>query len=245
MKRASRRARGCSTVLTVVLILVGWSPTRAPIAGGGTSGVPGPTVTPSSVGQPMPQVGTSAPATVAERCRAPSGATATVRPVTFPAADGVRLAGAEIGTGERGVVTLHQNDGGLCGWLAYADHLASLGLRVLVLDHRCVGVPGRGGAPEPARRRRGRSPPSRLGGRADRQPARRVPRRGAGPRRGGFGSPDRFHIVAAISGALFDLDLGGSTARSAVPRITAPVFLAVADRDQSSDADQVGEVAAQ
>jgi pimeloyl-ACP methyl ester carboxylesterase len=56
------------------------------------------------------------------------------------AADGVRLAAATTGAGERGVVLIPElGRRGKCGWWDFAAYLAARGYRVLLFDHRCTG----------------------------------------------------------------------------------------------------------
>jgi pimeloyl-ACP methyl ester carboxylesterase len=57
----------------------------------------------------------------------------------FRATDGVRLDGAELGTGKTGVVLAHESPADLCGWVPYARVLSRAGFRVLLVDHRGFG----------------------------------------------------------------------------------------------------------
>ena len=63
--------------------------------------------------------------------------------VRFRAADGVRLIGVLLGSGQNVVVLAHQGGGGapgdLCAWIPYARALRAAGYRVLVFDHRAFG----------------------------------------------------------------------------------------------------------
>ena len=80
---------------------------------------------------------TPPPAQPSIRCGAPERH-ATV--FTFRTTDGVRLDGAIVGSGPRGVVLVHESgSAGLCGWWPYAVRLASSGLRAMVFDLRCYG----------------------------------------------------------------------------------------------------------
>jgi predicted alpha/beta hydrolase len=57
--------------------------------------------------------------------------------------DGVKLDGAIVGAGTRGVVLVHESGSvGLCGWWPYAVRLANRGLRAMVFDLRCYGSSG-------------------------------------------------------------------------------------------------------
>ncbi|GAA1772370.1 hypothetical protein GCM10009681_49740 [Luedemannella helvata] len=71
-----------------------------------------------------------------ERCDYPTG----TRKVVVTTADGVKLAGAEVGSGPRGLVLLHQRGADLCGWGEHVPALTKAGLRVLAIDLRCNGM---------------------------------------------------------------------------------------------------------
>lgn len=62
----------------------------------------------------------------------------TVEDLRIEATDGVTLNAAAVGSGEQGVVLLHQTNDGLCGWLPYAYRLAGQGFHVLAFDFRCT-----------------------------------------------------------------------------------------------------------
>ena len=61
------------------------------------------------------------------------------RVVRFPASDGTRLIGLQLGAGPRGVVLSHGYRSSVCEWLPQARRLARAGYRVLVFDHRNFG----------------------------------------------------------------------------------------------------------
>lgn len=71
------------------------------------------------------------------RCGAPNQRALTSR---FPAADGVSLDGAIVGTGHVGVALLHEYPGPMCGWWPYAAYLAHHGVTALLFDLRCLGL---------------------------------------------------------------------------------------------------------
>jgi pimeloyl-ACP methyl ester carboxylesterase len=74
----------------------------------------------------------------AQRCGPPAHRAATLAILT---ADGVRLDGAVVGRGPRGVVLVHETGSlGLCGWWPYAVRLAGAGFHVLLFDMRCAGL---------------------------------------------------------------------------------------------------------
>ena len=75
---------------------------------------------------------------LAERCGGPAGTKATVG--WFRTSDGVRLDGAVLGNGEKGVVLVHESPADLCGWVPYARVLAGDGFRVLLIDLRGFGL---------------------------------------------------------------------------------------------------------
>jgi pimeloyl-ACP methyl ester carboxylesterase len=74
----------------------------------------------------------------ARRCGPPAR---PAQVVTLRTSDGVRLDGAIVGSGERGVVLVHEAGGSvLCGWWPYAVRLAARGFHVLLFDLRCYGL---------------------------------------------------------------------------------------------------------
>jgi pimeloyl-ACP methyl ester carboxylesterase len=106
----------------IAIVLVGVS--------GCASGTSPSTDTPATV-----SFAQGAPEPVA-RCGYPDGA----RKVVVTTADGVTLAAAEVGSGPRGVVLLHQRTADLCGWSGFVPALAKAGLHVLAIDFRCNGM---------------------------------------------------------------------------------------------------------
>jgi dienelactone hydrolase len=83
---------------------------------------------------------TSAPA---EPARTPDPAARCFGPgavnVPMTTTDGVRLAGVRLGSGPRGLVLIHQEDGDMCQWHRHAPRWAELGYHVLAFDLRCFG----------------------------------------------------------------------------------------------------------
>lgn len=67
------------------------------------------------------------------------GFTGDVEKVVIPTPDGLKLAGARIGSGPHGVVLLHQRGADMCGWSTAADALTKAGFHLLAIDMRCVG----------------------------------------------------------------------------------------------------------
>lgn len=162
--------------------------------------------------------------------------------MTLPSADGVRLAAAELGSGPRGVVLLHQTDRvAMCGWVAYAGYLATRGMHVLLFDMRCAGestcpadlapatnVLADTGVAISTLRRLGATSVSLLG--ASRGGAVAIT---AGARLPGV------QRVAALSPALFDVDYGGgATTSNSIARLRVPLLYAVDPKDTDSDAAQ-------
>jgi pimeloyl-ACP methyl ester carboxylesterase len=84
-------------------------------------------------GPPLPSI--------ANRC---STAHASWRTLWFRASDGTLLDGAEAGSGDRGLVMLHESPNDLCGWEPYAAVLAHRGFHVLLVDLRAYGLSRRG-----------------------------------------------------------------------------------------------------
>jgi pimeloyl-ACP methyl ester carboxylesterase len=70
------------------------------------------------------------------------GTAGTPRPaaISLTAADGVRLHGETLGSGEVAVVLSHEYPADLCGWFPYASELARAGLRVVLVDARTSGT---------------------------------------------------------------------------------------------------------
>lgn len=58
-----------------------------------------------------------------------------VRVIQFPAPDRLRMRGAVLGSGPRGVVLANQSRANVCSWLPFARVLAHRGYRVLVFDY--------------------------------------------------------------------------------------------------------------
>jgi pimeloyl-ACP methyl ester carboxylesterase len=120
-----------------LLLVAGLSVAGLSALGGCSSGVvlpqrsavpsPSPSAPPESPSPPQPVV----------RCGGPS---ASARMVAPQAVDGTALAGAELGSGTRGVLLVPElGSRSLCGWWEYAAYLAGRGYHVLLFDHRCVG----------------------------------------------------------------------------------------------------------
>jgi pimeloyl-ACP methyl ester carboxylesterase len=82
------------------------------------------------------------PPLLAARC----GTQGTFRSRTlwFSAADGTRLDGAELGSGPRGVILLHESPADLCGWEPYGMTLARRHFHVLLVDLRGYRLSHRG-----------------------------------------------------------------------------------------------------
>jgi pimeloyl-ACP methyl ester carboxylesterase len=156
----------------------------------------------------------------------------------FDAADGIRLDGAELGRGPRGVVLLHQSPSDLCEWADFGAKLAADGFHVLLVDLRGFG------------RSRG-APIGRKGAEADvlgafeeleRRGAERIAVVGASYGGvhaviGGAALGARAAGVASLSGELV-LREGGAdelNALAAAPRLRAPFLLLGSRRDRWLD----------
>jgi len=107
-------------------LLIGGLMALATLAGCG-SGAPAATPTTSSMPQLAPDP--------AERC----GFQGTVTKLELTAADGVKLAGARIGSGPHGVVLVHQAGSDMCGWNNVVPALVEAGFQVVAIDLRCNG----------------------------------------------------------------------------------------------------------
>src|SRR5262249_47504715 len=77
---------------------------------------------------------------LAKRC----GTNVKARTLWFRASDGTRLDGAELGSGPRGVIMLHESPADLCGWAPYGARLAPHGFHGLPLHPRGYGYSARG-----------------------------------------------------------------------------------------------------
>lgn len=73
----------------------------------------------------------------AERCH--KSGNAPVAKVVVKTADNVYLAGVRFGSGEHGVLLLHQRGADLCPWWDYANSLVNKGFHVLAIDFRGNG----------------------------------------------------------------------------------------------------------
>jgi len=83
----------------------------------------------------------AAPPSLATRC----WTNVKARTLWFRASDRTRLDGAELGSGPRGVVMLHESQpADLCGWAPYGATLARRGFHVLLVDLRGSGLSARG-----------------------------------------------------------------------------------------------------
>ena len=80
-----------------------------------------------------------APPSLGKRCGS-RGAGVHAKTLWFRAADGTRLDGAELGSGDRGVILLHESPADLCDWTPYGKSLAAHGFHVLLVDLRGFGL---------------------------------------------------------------------------------------------------------
>lgn len=94
------------------------------------------TTTPARLPSHSASARTAAAQSPEQRCGGPA---AGGRIATFAASDGVRLDGAEVGSGRVGAVLVHEYPADLCGFWPYAVYLSRHGLRVLAIDLRCFG----------------------------------------------------------------------------------------------------------
>ena len=197
-------------LVALVMLLAG--------CGDGESGVEGP---------PLPAID--------KRCGSAHGDWKTL---WFEAADGTKLDGAELGSGERGVVFLHESPNDLCGWEPYAAEVAGRGFHVLIVDMRAYGLSRRG--PRGGVR----------GAVADvRGAVRELKRLGAervavvGASYGGAAAvaaaPQLWSEVAGIVSMSGELDLPNAQLHplAAVPEITVPLLIMSSRKDPLLDED--------
>ena len=222
----------CSVLTLVTVVLAGCA--------GNASGPAGP-VPSSPVESAVPSPGSSAEQT----CGVTAPAGLAVEDLSIPAADGITLNAAAVGTGPRGVVLLHQTDNGLCGWLPYSFRLAREGFAVLAFDRRCTFA---------SSCTDGEAQYNAL---ADvRAAVETLRERGAGDvtlvgaSLGGavaIGTCQRVAVsrCAALSPAVFDVKLGdGVTATKAIGALRKPLLVAVAPDDPDSSLDEGRTLAA-
>jgi pimeloyl-ACP methyl ester carboxylesterase len=168
----------------------------------------------------------------AERCGAPD---APAKLVQLHTSDGLKLDAVSVGTGELGVVLLHEYPADLCGWWPYAKYLADRGMRALAIDMRCLGESECG--------ERGKA-----GAVADVQAAMDEMRR-EGAKRVAIVGASYGGSIAVVSGARLHpaavVDLSGEQtlqglvpgyddvdSLAAAPRLRAPALFVVAHNDQ-------------
>lgn len=196
---------------------------------------PAETVTPSVAPTPAPP-----PGSAAERdCGTTAPAGIRVEDLRIPAANGVTLNAATVGSGRRGVVLLHQTDNGLCGWLPYAFRLAGEGFAVLAFDRRCTfgsscvegaaeyNAIGDVAAAVDTLRERGATEVALVGASLGGAVA--------------IGACAAVEVTrcAALSPAIFDRKLGGGvTANKAIATLRRPLLYAVAPDDPDSSLDE-------
>ncbi len=197
-----------------------------------------PSAAPTSASTPSP---TPTPTTkVEQNCTRTAPAGVPVEDLSLRSTGGVRLTGAVVGKGRRGVIMLHQTDDGICGWFPYALYLAERGFQALVFDRRCTG-----------------SSTCPTGDAAYRHlddvrtGVEELRRRGAaktvvvGASLGGsvaIGACAELAVAgcAALSPAVFDLFLGdGITATTAITDLRAPLLVAVSPDDGDSPEAEV------
>lgn len=177
---------------------------------------------------------------VEQACGVAGPAGIEIADVTVHTTTRVRLVAAVLGSGTHGVVLLHQNDDGLCGWLPYAGYLAGQGFQVAVFDRRCSFQSGCISG-EAAYDFVGdvRAVVDTLRGRG----AQHIGLVGAsfgGAVAIGACAEVPVAACAALSPALFDHKLGdGVTAKNAISRIRQPLLVAVAPDDADSPEDDV------
>jgi len=165
-----------------------------------------------------------------QRCGRPAHS-ATV--LTLRTADHVRLDGAVVGRGPRGVVLVHETGSqGLCGWWPYAVRLAGAGFHVLLFDMRCSGLSA---CPGGSRASHTIADVAAAAGRLRELGATTVELVGAS-----YGGSvalaaaarvPRIAGVADLSGDELEVDVGGATAARAAAAVDVPLLVAVARDD--------------
>jgi dienelactone hydrolase len=206
--------------------------------GSGTSAQPSASPAPPSAVSLGPTPSPTWRTQAEEDCSQTVPATVKISDVALKAEDGVTLRAAVVGSGQRGVILLHQTDNGLCGWLPYAAYLATQGFYVGLFDFRCTFNSGCADGEEAynvtadvaaiatALRQRG---------------ARSLAVVGAsygGAVAIGTCAAVQAGACVALSPALSDNKLGGGmTARRAIGQLRVPLLVAAAPDDSESPAE--------
>jgi dienelactone hydrolase len=157
--------------------------------------------------------------------------------LTVKAADGVTLRAVAVGSGERGVILLHQTDQGLCGWLPYAGYLATRGFHVGLFDFRCTF---NSGCTDDENASNVTADVKAMATTLRERGARSLAVVGAsygGAVAIGTCTAVRADACVALSPALFDNRLGdGVTASKAIAKLRVPLLFAAAPDDSDSPA---------
>jgi dienelactone hydrolase len=206
--------------------------------GSGTGKQPLTSPAPPSAVSPSPKPSPTSRTQAEDDCSQTVPAAVKISDLALKAEDGVTLRAAVVGSGQRGVILLHQTDNGLCGWLPYAAYLATQGFYVGLFDFRCTFNSGCADGEEAynvtadvaaiatALRQRG---------------ARSLAVVGAsygGAVAIGTCAAVQAGACVALSPALSDNKLGGGmTARRAIGQLRVPLLVAAAPDDSESPAE--------
>jgi dienelactone hydrolase len=166
-------------------------------------------------------------------------ATVKISDLTLKTEDGLTLRAAAVGSGQRGVILLHQTDNGLCGWLPYAGYLASQGFHVGLFDFRCTF---NSGCADGERAYNLTADVAAIATAMRKRGARSLAVVGAsygGAVAIGTCAAVRADACVALSPALYDNKLGGGmTAKKAIGQLRVPLLFAAAPDDSDSPAEE-------
>lgn len=223
----------CVNALTVLAVLL----VAACGSGAGTQRPANPA--PPSAVSPSPTPSPTPRTQAEEDCSQTVPATVKISDLVLKAADGVTLRAASVGSGQRGVILLHQTDNGLCGWLPYAGYLATQGFHVGLFDFRCTF---NSGCAEGEKAHNVTADVVAIAAALRQRGARSLAVVGASY--GGAVAIGTCAVVqadacVALSPALYDNKLGaGMTANIAIGQLRVPLLFAAAPDDSDSPADE-------
>jgi dienelactone hydrolase len=190
-------------------------------------------VSPSPTPSPTPRTQAE------EDCSQTVPANVKISDLALEAADGVTLQAAVVGSGQRGVILLHQTDNGLCGWLPYAGYLATQGFHVGLFDFRCTF---NSGCAEGEKAYNVTADVVAIAAALRQRGARSLAVVGAsygGAVAIGTCAAVQADACVALSPALYENKLGGGmTANKAIDQLRVPLLFAAAPDDSGSPADE-------
>jgi dienelactone hydrolase len=223
----------CAKVVAVLLVLL------VAACGSGTGTQPPASPAPPSAISPSPTPSPTPRTQAEEDCSQTVPANVKISDLALKAADGVTLHAAVVGSGQRGVILLHQTDNGLCGWLPYAGYLATEGFHVGLFDFRCTF---NSGCAEGEKTYNVTADVVAIATALRQRGARSLAVVGAsygGAVAIGTCAAVQADACAALSPALYENKLGGGmTANKAIGQLRVPLLFAAAPDDSDSPAEE-------